>query len=327
MVTWVWRKNNLPGVAIYAKVVNATQMGKFMLAPNTVPSRQLGADGKPLLDPTNDDYSYHDDFGRVSASMLKQFLSGRQKYGATYVQRTLPPRASTPAMDLGSVVHAVFLERKRIADVVMGYPESCLNVRGDINPTPAKKFREDHPEYRWFMKWTEISRVRNLCDELMNHECFKWLSRDDTIRERSIFWDCPTTEIPCRAQPDFLIELEDRVLFFDLKVTISFDANGFVNYLCGNRRGGMRGWVQESHYRTGIRECYGKPADLLYIAINPVPPHEIFVHKIHEDSVMHATSTYQETVRDLAKCYSDDDWLDPAQKGNNQVVLGPWDVC
>lgn len=88
--------------------------------------------GDGLQDTTDPLYEYHSDFSRLSASMLKVWMKSRREFEAIYVTKVKEPQPATKIMDFGSVIHAVFLEGKKLDDVVMQYPSFCLNKNGGL---------------------------------------------------------------------------------------------------------------------------------------------------------------------------------------------------
>lgn len=80
--------------------------------------------GIPCPDLSNEDY--HADTGAFSASALEDFRDSRRLFEARYITKTLPPKAATPAMELGTCVHLRILEPERyFATLAEPFPEEA----------------------------------------------------------------------------------------------------------------------------------------------------------------------------------------------------------
>ena len=68
---------------------------------------------------------YHEDFSRISATMLKLFKRSRPEYYETYVAKppTMERKRSTKAMETGSIVHEIVLMQKTPRSVVCILPD------------------------------------------------------------------------------------------------------------------------------------------------------------------------------------------------------------
>lgn len=107
------------------------------MEPNQSPQGQvIDAEFEVLPD------EYHEDYDHVSATMLKDFDESPKAFCGYYVTKTKPRPAPTATMDIGSVVHAVFLEQRRLEDIATEYPPCCLDRTGSLNPTKASQFRQ-----------------------------------------------------------------------------------------------------------------------------------------------------------------------------------------
>jgi len=295
----------------------------------TVPAREslFSSTETGLVDTESQDYSYHDDFTRLSATMIKQFRKNRGKFRAIYVDRTEPPMMSKRHMDLGSIVHAVFLEKKAVEDFVGIYPRRALKSNGDINSKPAALFERQNPQFEFFRKPTEMDQIHSIVSAIENHSIAKkWMLHPRSLREQPLFWVDEQTGMPCRCQVDFVLETKTRMLAFDLKVTVNYSADAFSTYLSGNRKGGMRGWVQAAHYSSGIQATFGKPVEMRFVTVNPDTPHQIGVHQLDGSTSHSVVEEYRKTMHDIAECRRNGDWREAWEKTDNKISMAYYEI-
>ena len=279
------------------------------------------------LSPGDQGYDYFADYKNISASMLKTFAKSRRQYDGEFVTCDLPQKPTSRAMDVGSVVHEVCLEGRDLGDVVLRYPSTVYSKTGSLVSARASKFREDNSDYEYFLKDRDMDRVMSIIEALKECEVHKWMIHPNAIREQTLYWTDEDTGLGCRAKPDFMVELDDCVRYFDLKVTTNFTPEDFSNYLGGNRKGSMRGYLQACHYEAGLMSKYKKPASLIYVCVNPESPHQVCVNQISPTSMDMCRSAYRGFMRDLADCYRSGDWSETYEGQINTSVLDQWQVC
>ena len=279
-----------------------------------------------LQDTKSPDYSYHDDYSRISATMVKSFVRSRKKYAWVYVHEKMEGKKPNKAMDAGSVVHAVLLERKPLKEVVLEYPASCLKSNGARNPKPIAQFEADHPDFEYFLKADEIDDCRGILSELEKHPTYRFLQHEKCMREQSFFFEHKATLLPCRSQLDFVIVGNGIAYIFDLKNTVNWHPEEFSHYLGGTRRGSQLGAIQACHYSHGIERIYECPVEMRFVCVSPEKPYEIRVNRLSEDSKDVAEKFYEQQMADLSKCYETGDWTDPGEMEDNEVTLSPWDL-
>lgn len=277
--------------------------------------------------PGDPGYDYFKDFNNISASMLKVFAKSRRQYEGEFVTQELEGKKANEAMNVGSVCHEVLLEGKDISDVAMRYPADCFSKSNSLVSARAQKFRNDNDDIPYFLKPADWERCEAIIESVRSTEVSKWIGLNGAVIEQDLFWVDDSSGLSMRAKPDFLIELDNCVRFFDLKVTANHTPDDFSNYLGGNRMGSQRGWVQACHYESGIMSKYGKPADLVYVCVNPQPPFQVCVNKIAPSCFDMIRESYNGLLGDLNYCYRTGDWSEPWEGQVNNISLDQWQVC
>lgn len=260
---------------------------------------------------------YHSDYDRVSKSMLNVFCESRELYRHYYVDRDLSPPGPSSAMDIGTVVHAVLLDRKHIDEVVAVYPGSCYRSDGGLNGHAAKAFRADNPE-RIALKAADASVVASCVQAVVDSESFYWIDHPDAHREQVIRWN---QIMPCRAMVDLFVDDGTDIYAFDVKTTAAIELAKFVPTA---RR--LRYWLQDAHYSTGLQLLNRKRVTFEFLCVETQPPYRVARRRYDDAARNLAFDRYAEILDELAACYESNDWSDVAEGGVDFIQLKPWEV-
>jgi exodeoxyribonuclease VIII len=270
----------------------------------------------------NEEYQSMTD--RVSASMLKVFLSDKAKYNAYWVEKTqAPPDLSTrTAVMVGDCVHQILLEKKVVTDVVVNYPESCFKSNGAINPKPASEFREIMAaDGKYVVKDDEFRRIVEICNSVIDHPLGQLVSRNDIVFEEPVFWTDDSTGIDCRAKPDFMYVDDKHVLCYDLKVSESSNPDTWVRI---SKR--LNYWLQAAHYISGLAHVHNKPVRFVFWVIESAWPYRIAQYEFDAISLERCTSTYSNLMSDLKRRTESGDWKESWELGSNSLLIESWDL-
>jgi hypothetical protein len=311
--------------------------------------------------PGSDGYSYHHDYSRVSASMLKVFMHSRREYEATFVTRTMEPEGMNKAMSVGDLCHAIILDNAAVDEHVLRYPEWCYQKNGrslagawsskvdgiverlnggePLAEIAADKEYEKINDSLWedlasrkkfprmAMKDEDIDRCLAIVEVFRRQKWAKDLTESPlSIAEKDLFWVDQATGLECRCRPDFMIPTLDKTWFFDLKITINWTPEDFDKYLSGRRFGGQRGWVQAMHYSNGIETLYGNPSEMRFICLNPQYPHQVCVNELPDNLIDECRRQYRKIMTDVAECKLSGNWADTSEGVRNFSTIGPWDL-
>lgn len=240
-----------------------------------------------------------------------------------------------------------YREGEKISDMIIKYPPRCITASGNLSKQ-AESFRKDNPKkyamlpadfdemvelltrsktpVEHVLKSDVLETVKIIVDKIRDHECYQWISHPNCLREHDLFWRHPATNLACRCRPDFLIPLDTFALFFDLKITINWKPDDFSTYLCGNRRGGQRGWVQQCHYSNGIETFYKTPAVLRFICVNPEFPHQIVVNRVAQATIDECKVKYEETMAQLCESIRTRNFAEKFEDADNVVTMDNWEI-
>lgn len=264
--------------------------------------------------------AYHRDYTRISKTMLGHFCKSRFDYYRYFVEKSVPPPKPKRVMQVGSAIHAILLEKKEISDVVKVYPASCLKSDGSLNGKPAAKFREDNPD-AFIMKDADYDLVLGACAAVRSHALGELIEHPEASFEEPRRWVCNKTGMGCRMMADFYVELDDRVVCYDLKTTEDIYPTG-VARTCKL----MKYWLQDAHYSAGLESVFGKPVSFKFWFVEIQEPHRIAPYEYDPRSREIAKTAYENIMRELSECYTLGDWRDEWEKTTSQLLLNPWEV-
>lgn len=264
--------------------------------------------------------TYHQDFSRVSKTMLGHFMTSRADFARYYVTQEDSPPQPTKQMNVGTAIHAALLESKPIDEVCVAYDDTCFKSNGHLNPKPAGEFRELHAD-KIVMKQHELTVVQNAISSVEAHPLQELLSHPDAKFEQIVTWTDADSGLKCRCMVDFFIDLDDRVLAYDLKTT-----EQIYPAQVARTAKRLRYWLQDSHYSSGLATVFGKPAEFRFWFLEVNHPHRISPKEYAPQSRETATEAYRRTMGDLARCYETGNWCDEWTERVTQLHLGPWDV-
>ena len=92
-------------------------------------------------EPVNE-VDYFQQHDKISSTILKDFDESPEAcHGYYFADEKRERPRPTKGMDVGSVVHAVFLEQRALEEVVSTYPDFCLNKNGGLIGVQSDLFR------------------------------------------------------------------------------------------------------------------------------------------------------------------------------------------
>lgn len=159
--------------------------------------------------------AYHAETESLANTQFKIFVESPAEYHGVFVTKTVKPKKTTKQMSVGTVVHAMLLEKQDIADIARCYPSSCLNINQGLIGKNAAAFEElikpiialKDDEYERCIKICEAALRSPLGDVLKSNAMFE--TRIDAVVEG----------VKCRCKPDILAVIEGVPVIWDLKTT------------------------------------------------------------------------------------------------------------
>jgi hypothetical protein len=260
------------------------------------------------------EYDYHGDYDNKSKSMISLFLKSPMDYHLTFHTREMKPKAPKKPMIIGTIGHAVLMERRKLNQLAVIYPASCLNKNGDINPTPAEKFRNECEGY-FCLKPSEYQYVDAALKGMEKHLDFMKLVDQATSLEEPYFAEL--FGLPCKCKPDILCDIGDMIVIHDPKFMPDISPPSFwrsaklFDY-----------WLQQAHYSTVVQKHFGKPVLFRFRAIETKFPFRQQPYCYEGIDLENIMGTYEQTMLRLKERYDSGNWED-AWEG--KLRFSPWD--
>jgi len=224
----------------------------------------------------------------ISQSFLKAFK--RSPAHALYALKH--PKEPTDAMLIGTCLHALILERKR---VFVALPESA---KGASNVAKAVKaaFAIEH-EGKIILSADDAARVESMAESVLNHSGASAILGFGGESELPIFWE--ENNITMKGKIDRVNPLG----VIDVKTTKDASLAEFAKsvYNFGYH-------VQAAHYLAGAA-ANGLPCDdFIIIAVENEPPYCTALRKIDHVSIMEGEQERQELIAKYKKCVEKKHW-------------------
>ena len=234
---------------------------------------------------TNAEYHAHE---AVSKSGLDLIHKSPAHYkGAKHVE--------TPAMKLGTAVHALVLEPAKFAATY------CL-IDGDRR-TKAVKDEVKATENAGKIVCTreELDQYAAMAEQVTRSKIGAALLKE-SIREHSVFAEIDGVHVKCR--PD---GFNERLgMLFDLKTTKDASPQGFAQSV-----GRYRYYVQDAFYRHVLSAVTGADADdysFVFIAVESTPPYAVAFYQLDEMATLQGWVEARDDMRRYKDAQTSGKW-------------------
>ena len=246
---------------------------------------------------------YHDDYSRISKTMLSDFCSDRELYRLRYIDRTLSGREPSAAMDAGTACHAVLLEGGELDDHVRLVPDDCLQSNGAINGKRMAELRAANPGIV-YVKAAEFGRISSIIESVRKVAPEMGIA-SAAAKEQAVYWRDDASQLDCRCKPDWYCELTgDRIICHDLKVTSTVNPWDW-----GRLADRFRYWLQDAHYTAGLEAATGKRVvDFIFWVVEDQFPYRVLRRAYSEADRKSARQWHARKLCELAACYQTGNW-------------------
>lgn len=240
---------------------------------------------------------------------------------AHYIASLESPTEETPAMILGSAVHAAILEPDRFEEDYIVAPE--FNKRTTAGKAAYAAWEMENVR-NWIVVLSKetMAQVKAMRDSVLLHPVAGPLLEQEGKAETSIFWHEADILGQLEVAPDFVLSKcrPDKLLFdgrvLDLKTTQDARQNEFMRSVAN-----FRYHVQQAYYTSGITEQFGGCGDFIFIAVEKAPPYAVNVVQLDEDAALVGREAYREDLYRYVKCKLTNEW--PAYEPYIQTISLP----
>lgn len=270
---------------------------------------------------TNDDYHAA---GGVSSTTIRAFAKNRWQFAGEHIFGTVPKKAVTPEMKLGTCVHEILLEGG--LQSVVEIPADVLTAKGHKRGNAWDAFVEEN-EGRELMTRAELADAYAMADEVRKNPNATMLV-DAELKEFPIRWRHPESGLLIRVKLDAVEDLGKFVLIGDLKTTKDVEPSAFAK-ACqpfwredkhGNlyeANGSLWYYAQEAIYRRAAEVFFDKPSVFHWFPVRNKPAFDSRVYTSAPGKVEEASDeVFREggILCQMAELLRGDvdDWRDPA---------------
>ena len=229
-----------------------------------------------------------------------------------------PPVATTDAMMLGTVGHAMVLEPDTVESRFIFAP-------GIDKRTKAGKAKWASVEELAAATGREAVRaseedVSRAARNVHEHEAWPQVIAPDSSFERSYYWTDDETGVLCKARLDLenrsTWQGGDRILIGDLKFVADPREDAF------RRQVDNLGYdFSAAMYRAGVEAVTGMPTDFVWVVVQSSAPFATAIYFPDEDYLELGRLAFRRSLRTLAKCQETSSW--PGLGGGKAVMLSP----
>jgi len=239
---------------------------------------------------TNAEYHAHEaisksklDAARKSGKHLQDMLYG-------------PPRESTAAFDLGTVLHASALPGENPDEIAVRMPDGMKKTTKD-----GIAFKKEH-QGKIILSPADAYLIDQMMLSLREHPFSASLVNGDLKgkAEQSFFCTDRETGLAIKSRPDYI--LDDHSLILDLKTTRDASPRGFQRSVAE-----FRYFVQASHYLDVVEGATGRrPEAFLFVAVEKTRPFSTAVYMADQAMIDLGKQHAREDLNNIAKWMSED---------------------
>jgi exodeoxyribonuclease VIII len=243
-----------------------------------------------LTELTNAEYHAH-------KAISKSKLDAARKSGK-HLQDMLfgPPRESTAAFDLGTVLHASALPGENPDEIAVRMPDGMKKTTKD-----GIAFKKEH-QGKIILSPADAYLIDQMMLSLREHPFSASLVNGDLKgkAEQSFFCTDSETGLEIKARPDFI--LEDYSLILDLKTTRDASPRGFQRSVAE-----FRYFIQASHYLDVVEGATGRrPEAFLFVAVEKTRPFSTAVYMADQAMIDLGKQHAREDLNNIAKWMFED---------------------
>lgn len=253
---------------------------------------------KPGIYPDILNEDYHAGPG-ISASGLK-LIAERSPlhYWSAYLDPKREPRKTTPAMILGTAIHAAVLEPDTFGERFYPAPDVDRRTKEGkmLYETAFGIAAEQNATLISAADFEAALKIQNSCRQ---HPLAQAIF-DEGAAEQSVFWIDPETEVLCKCRPDWL--MPGAIL--DVKSAEDASEEKFKTSAYNYRY-----HLQAAFYMDGMAAAWGEmPEAFMFLAHEKTAPWASAYYFADGEMIDAGRAEYRKALRLYADCLSSDKW-------------------
>ena len=237
----------------------------------------------------------------VSATQIKSMASGWRQFEAEHIAKTAV-RKETPAMALGTAIHAALLEPKVYETGFVVTPKEASDRRTKAYKEWAKTVGDQR-----ILSIDDAAIVDRVCEAVDKSQMVSSVLCMPGEAEKEIYWRCMETGVACRAKLDKLC----GSVVLDVKTTDDAKPAAFARTV-----GKFRYDLQASHYLDGA-----EAQAFIFIAVEKQAPFRVRLYEIAEIDLKDANEYRVELLQHYKQRIDSGDWSEAGEEDLQTIFV------
>lgn len=242
--------------------------------------------------------AYHADRTALCNSALADFRKSVPLYYGRHVTGTIPPKESTDAMSLGTLLHTLVLEPENFAASVAVAPE--INRRTNAG-------KEEYAAWcaasacKTVVTREQLDTAQRMAASIRLHQMAGYALSLEGPVEQAIRWQDPKTGLWIRNLIDKWAPSIGLVI--DLKTSRDPTPTEFAKSVAN-----LGYHAQAALYSDGAAAVYGETVDFLFIVVGSEPPHEVACYTLDEAAIEAGRRANRAALDEIARRRESGEW-------------------
>lgn len=231
---------------------------------------------------------YHEGSG-ISNSGISEFLKSPYHFWYQYLSGQAD-RDETPAMKMGTAVHAAILEPELFQAEYIKAPDV------DRRTKEGKAAWAELPSNAIALRSQEYDQVMSMCTSVRETKVARKLLADG---EAEASYYVEMDDLLCKCRPDWVTDK----LIVDVKTTEDASEKGF-------QRSAMKyGYHRQAAYYLDILAEYGTPKDgFVFMVVEKSAPYATAFYYATDEMIEKGRAEYKDALDRLKRCFAQDRW-------------------
>lgn len=262
-------------------------------------------------------FDEYKDLDAINASGLK-LISAQSPlhYWDEYINPKRPQRKVTPALNMGTALHALVLEHEVIWRKAPDVPK-----RSNKDKQTWKEHEESLLPGEVSLKAVEIAQVELMANSVRNHKVaarYLYDKASQPLTEFTIQWDCAGTA--CKSRIDMLRRhpKKNEILIIDLKTTRDASPRGFRKAVTD-----FKYHLQAAFYMDAVKAYFGNRYGtdtkyrFIFVAVENTRPYATGVYECSIGTMKQGAREYTQALQLYDACKMWNSW--PGYNRNHKV--------
>lgn len=258
---------------------------------------------------TNADY--HSDTSRISKSGLDKIAKSPAHYFHHYLSDQRPKKEETPALKLGTAIHAAILEPAEFAAnyAFLNDAEIVAEIGGG-NPRLTTKYKAWKAEFelnnlgKIILSAADYQACEAMRTAVLAHPTAAKLLAAPGLTEQTFLFVEPISGAMCKARPDKVSVIDAVTYLIDIKSTEDASVKEF------GRSAANYGYdKQAAFYSDGFTQATGLDVEaFVFIAVEKSAPYNVAVYFADDEVIELGRAKYRAECATYAQCIETGRW-------------------